>query len=143
MATQPLINIQVRGVDELQAFLATVPHGTKKLAIEEITKYLKGDTSHGLMHYPPYVYTGNKAKHKPPIRTYKLRRGWNIAGGDYRKRIINNVPYAPYVVGDNTQSYYLQRSRWRTVSKNIADNMKGAMLRANQAIQRWLKAKEK
>ena len=143
MPAQPLINIKVRGVEELNAFLKTVPHGTKRLAVEEISKYLRGDATHGLMYYPAYKYTGFKTPPKKKYtRTFRLRYGWMIVGTDYQRRLANNVPYARYVQGD-PQSRYFSRSNWRTYTKVITDNMKGAMLRANQAIARWLKEHNK
>lgn len=142
MPTQPLINIRIRGLDEVQAFLKTVPRGTIRPAMEAITEYIRGPlpgATHGLVHYPPYKYSGFK---KPPkkryVRTFRLRYGWAIVGSDYKRRLINNVPYARYVQGD-PQSRYFKRSNWRPFTKVITDNMKGALRAGDSAVAKWIK----
>jgi hypothetical protein len=55
-------------------------------------------------------------------------------------KVTNSVPYAGFVQGDNTQAW-MHVGRWRTVSKVVADNVKGMVQAAEQALQRYLKAK--
>jgi hypothetical protein len=50
----------------------------------------------------------------------------------------NDVGYAGYLVGDDEQSLHSKKQGWRTVSKNISDNMKGAIRAANLAIAKWI-----
>jgi|SRR5262245_44719057 len=49
--TQPIRNLK-----KVQDFLATVPYGATKIAIQAIAEYLIGDETHGLKHDAPYKY---------------------------------------------------------------------------------------
>lgn len=50
------ISIRVRGLQEVEAFLKSLPRGVMKVALGAIATYLIGDERHGLRHYEPYKY---------------------------------------------------------------------------------------
>jgi DNA-binding beta-propeller fold protein YncE len=131
-----MIRINTRGLDQLKQKISELPHGTRGIATAEASKYLIGNERRGLQHYP-----------SPPSgstyqRTYKLRFGWRVNSWDAGTKtvIVNDVEYAPYVQGDNSQAW-MHQGRWKTVSDVIQSNMQGAMKAVNDAVARWLKAK--
>lgn len=161
-----VVRAEIRGLEKVKAFLESVPYGTKGLAVDEVTEYLLGDDRHGLRHYPPTKRVTRKAAygrtffsdrqrkwffaalrsgelHLPYARTGELGAGWEKIGDKWRRVIRNKVAYAKHVVSDDRQSRMSKKIGWRTISKNIADNIDGALQRASQAIQRWLKEKGK
>lgn len=161
-----MIRAEIRGLEQVKRFLESVPHGTIGLAAQEVADYLMGDSRHGLKHYPPYKHVTRKAAYGrtffsdrqrrwffwalgsgrlklPYARTGALGEGWEKIGDKWRPVLRNKTPYAHHVMGDDRQSRMSAKIGWRTISENIADNIKGALQRAEQAIQRWLKEKGK
>jgi len=131
-----------------------------KVAIAAMAEYMLGDDRHGLRHNPkrvnhgpgnPYRWQSEKQRRAffatkgfgrgiPSKRTGSLSRGWQQSVDPYRKTLFNRVPYAKYVQGDRQQRGHAV-DKWRKVGKVIADNMKGGMLRARQAVAKWIKNK--
>jgi hypothetical protein len=158
----PIISFKVRGIEEIQSFLKSLPHGTMKAAIAAMSEYMLGDSTHGLRHYPPrrthgkgnpYQWQSEKqrraffatkgfGKGVPSQRTGELSRGWQASVDPYRKTLFNRVPYAKFVMGNDQQRGHT-KDGWRKLGKVILDNMKGGMLRARQAVAKWIKAKGK
>ena len=155
-----MIKVSIKNLDKVVAFLKTVPLGMKTVTGRAVADYLVGNQSHGLKHYTPYKYVSYKsiggfvsdkqrryvmAKIRSgeidpgyPHRTGNMQRGWVVGGDPPRYVIKNDVSYSNYVVGDNEQSRMHNKIGWRTVSKNISDNMKGAIRAANLAIAKWI-----
>ena len=130
-----MISFNPRNFDKVQAFIKSCPHGTKKSAVYAVAKYFLGNDWHGLQHYPTRTspnYT----------RTGTLKHGWHMEGTDYRKRVVNLVPYAQWVMGDTTQVHYMRRYGWRKVAKVLEDNILGAMRAGRAAVRKWLKDRE-
>lgn len=164
-----MIKASVRGVEQLKAFFAKIPSNTRKIAVEEVTKYLIGDNNHGLKHYVKYKYVSRKSAYGRTFESDKqrryvmakirsgeitpgrdnrsgaLQRGWQYKrqGGGYGATIYNAVPYAKWVMGDGTQARQPNKVGWRMMAEVISTNIKGAMQAANQAVGRWLKANNK
>jgi hypothetical protein len=157
-----MITAKLRGVEELNKFLKSLPHGTMKAAIAAMAEYMLGDTSHGLRHYPPRVNHGLGNPYKwqsdkqrrayfasdgfgggiPSTRTNELRNGWAASQDPYRKTLFNRLPYARYVMGGDQQRGH-KADKWRTLVKVIEDNIKGGMRSATQAVAHWIKTKGK
>jgi len=158
----PIISFKVRGIEQVQAFLKALPRGTMKVAIAAMSEYMLGDDTHGLRHYPPrrthgagnpYRWQSDKQRRAffatkgfgrgiPSKRNGELSRGWQASADPYRKTLFNRVPYAKYVMADAQQTGH-RVDGWRKIGKVITDNMKGGMLRARQAVARWIKNKGK
>lgn len=158
----PIISFKVRGLEEVQAFLKSLPRGTMKVAIAAMSEYILGDDTHGLRHYPPrrshgagnpyrwqsekqrraFFATKGFGKGIPSRRSYELSRGWQQSVDPYRKTLFNRVPYAKYVMGNQQQKGHTTDG-WRKIGKVITDNVKGGMLRARQAVAKWIANKGK
>jgi hypothetical protein len=156
-----MIKVSIKGVDKVVEYLRTVPLGVKTVAGRSVAEYLVGNTSHGLKHYPPYKHVpysaigGFKSDKQRRYVMARIREGtidpgysasngylrdaWTIGGEPPRYVIKNDVHYAGFLVGDQDQSLHSQKQGWRTVSRNIADNIAGAIRAANLAIAKWLK----
>jgi hypothetical protein len=158
----PIISFKVRGLEEVERFLKALPRGTMKVAIAAMSEYILGDDTHGLRHYPPrrshgagnpyrwqsekqrraFFATKGFGKGIPSRRSYELSRGWQQSVDPYRKTLFNRVPYAKYVMG-NQQQIGHTTDGWRKIGKVITDNVKGGMLRARQAVAKWIANKGK
>ena len=156
-----MIKVSIKNIDKVQAFLRSVPLGAKTRAGKALADYLVGDASHGLKHYASYKYVSYKSiggfvsdkqrryvmkkiregKIDPgyPHRTGRFQRGWKVTGEPPRYVIKNEIPYSGYVVGDDDQSRMHEKIGWRKVTKNLADNIQGAMSRARQVVAKWIK----
>jgi hypothetical protein len=157
-----MISFKVRGLEEVQAFLKALPRGSMRSAIKAFSEYILGDDTHGLRHYPPrrshgagnpyrwqsekqrraFFATKGFGKGIPSRRSYELSRGWQQSVDPYRKTLFNRVPYAKYVMG-NQQQIGHTTDGWRKIGKVITDNVKGGMLRARQAVAKWIANKGK
>jgi hypothetical protein len=122
------VSFQLRGIDEVEAMLETIPHGCKKLAVQAFTDYLIGDERHGLKHYPPYTTQKIRA------RTFTLQKGWARSSDEYKPIIKNYTPYAPYVPR-------WKKYNWRDWMDVIVSNLDGAVKHAqslvNQYLEKW------
>jgi len=122
---------------DLMQKISDAPRNARGPMTQEAAWFLVGETVtnyRGLKHYPP---PPPQSKYK---RTYILREGWSFDGFGAKIKVVNRVPYAKYVQGDGDQAY-MHVGRWRTVSKVISDNIKGMLLAAERALQKYLKSK--
>lgn len=138
---------------DLMQKINDLPRNMRGPAVEEASKYLIGDGTHGLKHYVAYRYISRRQAYGStfksdaqrrkvmgmirrgeilpgyPRRTGRLQRGWSIVGSGVSSRIVNSENYAGYVVGDPGQSRHEEMAGWRRVGLIIASNNDG-MLRA-------------
>lgn len=164
-----MIDISVRGIDQLKVFLSKIPVELRKLAVSEATKYLVGNSDHGLKHMVAYKYVSRKSAYGQTFKSDKQRRyvmamiksgeitpgrenrtgaisaGWTstVTGGGYGSKISNNAPGAKWVYGDDTQAKQLGMVGHRKMSEVISTNIDGAMLAVRQAITRWINSNNK
>lgn len=159
-----MIKFQVRGLEEVNAFLKSLPRGTMRAAIKAFSEYMLGNEQHGLRHYVPekrvtrtqaygrpfqtdkqrrwfFANLKSGALKIPYQRTGKLRDNWKIQGSEYQKTIKNKLPYAPYVMGIAGQSRMSRKIGWKSWLEVVQSNMKGAMRSATMAVARWIKTK--
>lgn len=130
------VSQKLMGMKEVQKYLNGLPYGVKKVVLPEIAKYLLGDDRHGYRHYPP-LSTQAYLKHIPPsyVRTNDTKNSWSIKGEPYQPRIVSDgVPYVKYVPR-------WKKYGWREWRQVAVDNMKGAIVKANAALRKYLKAK--
>lgn len=163
-----MIKFSVRGVEKLKAFFAKLPAAARKIAAPAVAEYIIGNESHGLKHYHAYKHIARADVYSPIFKSDKqrayvmasirsgaikvgenrhgnLRDGWkqNPQGGGYGARIYNAVPYAQYVQGDGSQSRIHKAMGWRTMMAVVNTNIKGAMKKAEQAVQDWIQKNSK
>lgn len=130
------VKISIRGIEQIAAYIKSLPNGVKKVALEAVAEYMLGDDSHGYKHYPP-LSTQAYLQHVPPsyTRTNNLKEGWEVVLNDpYKPKITNAVSYAQYVPR-------WKKYGWRDWLQVATDNMKGAMRHANAVVRDFLKSK--
>ena len=160
------ISVSVRGLEEVEEFLKTVPRGAKGIAAQAYSTYLLGNDKHGLKYYPAYKKITRKQAYGksfvsdkqrrwffaslkdgslqvPHIRTYNMRNSWQKIGNKWRPVLRNLAPYAKWVMGDSNQSRLSKLIGWRKVAQVIIDNTKGAMRSANAAVKKWIDTQNK
>lgn len=131
-----MLSVKIRTTPtDLAKRISDAPLGARGKMTEEAAVYmLYGNASTRADKYPA----------KPPKstyqRTYQLREGWGYMNYGAKVKVTNSVPYAQYVVGDNTQAK-VHQPRWRTLSKIVAQNTKGMIRAAEAALQAYLKSK--
>jgi len=133
-----------RQLAKIQKMLEELPRGSKSVIIPAINEYLiGGDTGgtayHGLKHYPAFKPWAGGQQY--PMRTGNLQRGWQVRGDLYRQTIYNDVPYAQWIHGNDTQTWRAAYGNWRTIATIIASNMKGAIRHAYAKLGEWFKKK--
>ena len=131
-----MISIKVRNLENVVQKLGEVPYGARGAATESAAKVLIGNERTGLQHYPN-ARSGSLYK-----RTYTLRFGWKATqwGDGTSIRVTNDVPYAPFVQGNNTQAW-MHQGRWGKVSDIIESNTAAMFKAINEAVARFLKSK--
>ncbi len=150
-----------RNLDEVKKFLRTVPRGGLKVGLRALTEYLIGNQRHGLKHYSPYKYVSRKAAYGKtfvsdkqrryvmaairdgridpgvPHRTGRGQRGWVVIETQRGYTIRNDEPSMFYSMADDGQARLNAKAGWRTVTKNIADNMAGALRHATAVMKQY------
>ena len=131
-----MIRIKIRGIEQLKQKISDIPRGARADAVQSAAKVLIGNQATGLQHYPP-MRAGQTYR-----RTFNLRFGWRVSDWGDRTtiKVINDVPYMPYVQSDALQAWF-HKGRWATISKVIANNTAAMMRAVDQAVHRYLKSK--
>ena len=161
------VNFKIRGVEEVQSFIKSIPRGTVKAGLKAFTEYIIGNQAHGLKHYSPYKYITRKAAYGKtfesdaqrryvmaairdgridpgvPHRTGKVQRGWYAqeTNEGYGFRLKNDEPGAYFTMDDTGQAKQPALAGWRKVTQVIADNFAGAIRHANAEVKKWLEKK--
>lgn len=131
-----MLDIKVRTAPpSLAQTISDAPRGARGKMTEEAAVYLIWGSSSKRADMYPALRPNSKYK-----RTYILREGWGFSKYGAGIKVVNNVPYAKYVHGDNDQAY-IHKGRWRTVSKIIADNVRGMIRAAESALAEYLRSK--
>ena len=112
------IGLEVKGLEELQAKLAKLPDTARDMIVddlnEEILKFMRA--------YEPYKHVSLKQAYGgfvsdkqrrfffaaladgrisvPYKRTQELHDAWRVEGKGYQSIIVNEKPYASYVMGE-------------------------------------------
>ena len=132
------ISVRVSGIQQVAETIKNLPRGYKVAGMRAASEYFVGNETHGLKHYP------QPRPNQKYIRTFTLRNNWYIAeaNSDWsRVKIGNTTPYSPYVVGD-TQQAWMHAGRWRTVTKNMMDNLSGAIQAAQAAVNAFIRSRK-
>ena len=159
-----MLKITSKGIPELQRRLKSLASDIKDVATRAVAEYLVGDRTHGLKHYPeyrhvPYSRIGGFVSARQrryvmariregtidpgaPHRTGNYQRGWQAINEGVKTQIVNSVPYAQYVGGDETQARLNKKVGWRTVSAIISTNVAGAIRHAEAAINKIVKGEK-
>lgn len=163
------VKFRVRGVEAVQAFLRSVPHGAVKVALEAFTEYVVGNDAHGLKHNEPYRYITRKSAYGFSFFTDKQRRFffWALKEGiidpgsgkrtgetsaawkaeprndGYRYTITNNTAGGYYTRDDKGQARQPAKVGWRKVSDVLAANYLGGIRAAIAAVKIYLQSKGK
>lgn len=159
----PEITVKVRGVEKLQSFFASLPKHLRGIATVAMSEWFIGNGTRGLKRYPPYKYITRKSAYGQtfvsdkqrryvmakirsgeidpgyPHRTGEYQRGWTTINKGVKTQIVNDVPYAGFVGGDDTQARLNKKVGWRTVSQIISTNIAGAIRHASAKIAAYLK----
>jgi hypothetical protein len=156
-----MITIKTRNLEKVKQFIDTLPRNIRGEAAKEAGIYLIGNDRRGLKHYParvqhgefnPYQWQSDKqrkayfasngfGKGIPYSRSNSLKGGWHQIGGGVNTQIVNNVPYAGYVVDADQQRGHAA-DKWRLVSDVIASNIAGMFQSINRVLQRWINRNE-
>jgi hypothetical protein len=160
-----MIKMSMRGLPEVKAYLSTLARPLKILAVRNIAKYLQGDENHGLRYEPPrvihnaenpYLWQSERQRKAffatngfgggiPHVRTHETAGGWNITEQDSNwtmVKIVNAAKGAPFVFGDEQQRGHAADG-WRKAGQIILDNLKGAIRKAQQEVDKWIKEHNK
>jgi hypothetical protein len=155
------IGFQLRPIDKVKKYIATVPRGALRVGLLALGKYILGNSQHGLKHNEPYKYVSRKAAYGQTFFSDKQRRwffanggadmiGNNRTGktadawayvetkGGYGGKFTNPTASAYFTRDEKGQARQPALVGWRKVSKVVSDNMAGAIRSANAAIKRYL-----
>jgi hypothetical protein len=156
------IKLVVRGIDELKAYLKTVPYGTVKVSLAALADWYVGQDDRGLRHYEPYKYitpmrsfSDNKEKrlrqlrwifaHKDLIgknnRTNDIKNSWRwkTTNNGYGVTFENESRGAGWLWSDKNQTRQNAAVGHRTIMSKVQSNLAGAMRHAQVAVNKWLK----
>ena len=160
------IKFGIRKVQEVNAFLKSLPRGTIRAALEAFAIYLIGDSRRGLKHDDPYKYVTRKKAYGRTFVSDAQRRyvmgaiargeirpgqrknsptkasggyGHRETRGGYGQTITNKEPGGYWTrIGQPAQ---LKLVGWRAIEKVISDNLKGAIRSATAAANKYLAKK--
>ena len=160
------IKIEVRGIEQLNAFLRDLPRGAVKIGLPALAEWIVGNGQRGLKRYSPYkhvayrsAYGGFKSEKQRryvmaaikdgridpgvPHRTGRTQRGYevHITNGGYTAKITNDEPGAYWTRHDTGQARLNAMAGWRKMSDVVRTNIAGAVRHAQAKVNAWLKSK--
>lgn len=155
-----MVDIVIDGLQELRHKLDRFPKEAQDQAGNMVSEYLMNV----MKTYEPYAYVPFKSAYgnwfsdkqrkyvmakissgeiRPGSPNRKgaagLRGGWQKMGEGADTLITNDVPYAGYVMGDDTQSRMHQKIGWITVGKRLKDRAKEIERRAKAGVDKAMK----
>ena len=154
-----MLKITSKGIPEVQAWLKSLAKEVQKAATEAVAKYIVGDETHGLKHYPPYKhvpwadiggFVSDKQRRYVMARIREgsitpgvsqsngyLREAWQYKTQGTAYQITNDVSYAKYLVGGQ-QSRRAIAQGWRFFMDTVKSNLQGAYRSARAAVKKRL-----
>jgi len=130
------VDIVIDGLEELRSKLDRFPPEAQNEAGDMVSEYVL----HIMQEYAPYKYIpyksayggffsdkqrkyvfANKLFGGSANRSQRLRQGWKKMGGGADTLVYNDVPYAGYVVGDDSQANMHTMIGWWTVSSRLGE----------------------
>jgi len=150
--------IAVDGAAELSAKLNKLPEAVQDAVIDEVNPYLVNV----LKAYPAYRYISFKQAYggffsekqrkyvmariregsiRPgqPNRTQRMARGWKVLGGGRNSLIVNETPYAPYLMSDSQQARMPAKIGWKKLMDVIKNRMKKIQDKADAGAKKAIK----
>lgn len=144
-----MIKWTIKGVPEVKALIQSLPSGVKVVFMRAFTKYLIGDSRHGLSHEPGYHYVSpfqsysddpakaarqrawqfaNLDKIGHDNRTHDIANGWvqNETSDWARVKIENDAEGVGRVMGDQ-QTRHSKAAGWKYYFDVIMENLDGAI----------------
>lgn len=153
------IGVDVQGIKELQAKLAKLPKEAQDAGADEAYDYLLNV----LREYPSYKYVSRAAGYGKtwfsekqrrfvmaainqgtitpgsPNRTQAMAKGWKKHGTGAAAFIANEVPYAPYLMGDDSQSRHMQKIGWKTLGKVTQERVSKIVEKFDAGVKKAIK----
>lgn len=154
------IGIDVQGIEELKKKLGKLPTEAQDAGADEVYDYLLNV----LRGYPPYKYvsraTGydgqpwfsekqrryvmaaiNRGDITPgsPNRTQIMSKGWKKHGTGRQAFLANEVPYAQYLMGDDTQSRHMQKIGWKTLAEVTKERLDKIIAKFDAGVKKAIK----
>ncbi len=151
------LKINTRNLEAVKEFISTLPRQIRGQATEAASEYLIGNESRGLKHYParvqhgadnPYQWQSGKQRRAyfasngfgkgiPYQRTNSLSDGWTTINDGVKTAIVNDLPYATYVMDEYQQRGH-KADGWRLVSQIISTNIRGMYQQIDKVLREWI-----
>ena len=151
------IGVDAAGIEEMVALLSKIPPEARAGAVEAASKYLLNV----LKTNPPYAYVPFKKAYgkwfsekqrkyvmarisegsiKPGSshRTQRLSKGWRAIGKGENTLLVNEVPYAKHVVGNESQARMPAKIGWKKTKDTVKSRMSEIIRKANAGVKNAL-----
>ena len=156
-------NLNLRGLDGAKQTIDNISRNYRGVTTEAVSYYIVQK----LRFYPPYKYVSRREAYGTPFfsdaqrryvmaaiaegridpgyphRTGELQRGWQTKGTGTLTRIVNDVPYAGYVMGNLSQSAHEYHVGWKKVKDIIVTYLPGALAYAREKVRQLIANKGK
>jgi hypothetical protein len=152
------VDIVIDGIEELRYKLDRFP----KEAQDEAGNMASDYVLNIMKEYVPYAYVPFKSAYggwfsekqrkyvmariqegtiRPggPSRKQTLRKGWQKMGEGADTLVVNNIPYAGFVIGDSDQARMHKKIGWWTVGQRLKDRAAEIERRAKAGVDKALK----
>ena len=134
------IGVDIVGMQQLMQKLNKLPPAVQ----EEAVRAAADETVNVMRVYPPVrgvsVHRdGTTFKPlRPYVRTFTLKNNWVIIGQGKNEMVVNQTPYAQYVMGDDTQAW-MHKGFWKTIQKRLEENSQKLNKVLQQAADRAIR----
>jgi len=147
------IGLEVWGIEELRREMGNWPVEIQNAVVDQVNAYVLDN----IKKYPPYMHVKFKdaygdwfsEKQRKYVmarisegsirpgqsnRSQRLAQGWKVIDKGIESIIVNEVPYAGYVMGDSEQARMHKKIGWDTIGSWINKRMSGIITAARKGL---------
>jgi hypothetical protein len=142
------VAIDIQGITTIQERLKRLPDMAKDMGVETANEYIVNVMKiEPAKPSRPFVWSSDKQRKYVMAkirrgewtgRTQQLRNGWKTIGSGWQQMVVNEVPYAEFVQGDN-QIIGHKTNNWKTTADNLKDRGREILAKFDAGVKKALK----
>ena len=148
MPNNSFVAIDIQGITTIQERLKKLPDMAKDMGVESANEYIVN----AMQVQPPkptrpFQWSSDKqrkfvmakiSRGEWSGRTQELRNGWKTLGSGWKQMVVNEVPHAEFVQGDN-QIIGHKTNNWQTTAMVLKTRGKEILTRFDAGVKKALK----
>ena len=133
------IGVDISGDRALASRLGILPDEVENAGVELANEYIVHIMQQYAPNMPPITMSGARSGRKPYKRTQRLRNNWLKLGTGKNQIVVNETPYAKYVMGEGQQARVMALRGWKTDQHRIEESRANIVRKYKAGIAKAIK----